>query len=148
VASLNPSWGPRRVLPERLRPAVMSLGRVGRPWDRQLGESRQAFAAFTVYLELPGPRRSAAAAARFLGRSYALMARWRRRWQWRVRARAWDMERLRNWEWEGRSLHTQATLAEIIGGPEAARFRAEQAAVRARRRRLVCAGCPFVTPSR
>jgi hypothetical protein len=139
--ALNPLWGPRRVLPEPLR-------RVARPWDHQPGESRQAFAAFTIYLKLPGPRRSAAAAARFLGRSYALMARWRRRWQWTARAKAWDMERLRNWEWEGRALETQARLAEITGGPEAARFRAEQAAVRARRRRLVCAGCPFVTADR
>ena len=105
---LNPVWGPRRVLPE-------PLWRIVRPWNRQPGESRQALIAFLAYLELPGPRRSVAAAGRTLGRSYGLMARWRRRWQWRARALAWDMERLRNWEWEARSLNTQATLAEITG---------------------------------
>ncbi len=61
------------------------------PWQRQHGESRQAFAAFSAYRGM-GPTRSTAKVAQELGKSKSLMDRWSARWQWTKRADAWDDE--------------------------------------------------------
>ena len=61
------------------------------PWQRQKGESRQAFEAFTVYRDF-GPTRSQEKVAKKLGKSNALMSRWSIKWNWVERAVSWDEE--------------------------------------------------------
>jgi hypothetical protein len=56
-------------------------------FDRQVGESEKAFAAFRVYLEL-GPQRSLALTAAKVGKSKVLMERWSRRHHWCERVAA------------------------------------------------------------
>lgn len=58
------------------------------PFDRQPGESEQAFTAFRTYLDL-GPRRSLATVGRELGKSKAMMERWSSRWSWVARVEAY-----------------------------------------------------------
>lgn len=59
------------------------------PWDRQKGESAQAFEAFELYRTL-GPDRSMRVVAERLAKSEVLMKRWSARWQWVDRCRLWD----------------------------------------------------------
>lgn len=60
-------------------------------WERQDGESAQAFQAFAVYRDM-GTERSLVKVAQTLGKSKALMERWSVRWQWVARANVWDDE--------------------------------------------------------
>ena len=60
-------------------------------WERQEGESAQAFQGFAAYRDM-GAERSLAKVAQKLGKSKALMERWSVRWQWVVRSDAWDDE--------------------------------------------------------
>jgi len=64
------------------------------PWERQRGESSQAFEAFSRYLELNSGR-SYSKLARELGKSDTLIGRWGSRWSWQSRAYAWDNELMR-----------------------------------------------------
>lgn len=59
------------------------------PWERRSGESAQAFAAFSAYLEM-GPERSLQAVSQKLGKSKALMERWSSAHGWVERCWAWD----------------------------------------------------------
>lgn len=70
-------------------------------WERQEGESAQAFQGFAAYRDM-GADRSLAKVAQKLGKSKALMERWSVRWQWVIRADAWDdeMDRLSRRELE------------------------------------------------
>ncbi len=60
-------------------------------WERQDGESAQAFQAFAEYRDM-GPDRSMAKVGQKLGKSTQLMERWSSQWHWTVRADAWDDE--------------------------------------------------------
>lgn len=59
------------------------------PWERQKGESAQAFEAFSLYLDL-GTERSIRAVSQELGKSKTLIDRWSRTNSWVERCRAWD----------------------------------------------------------
>lgn len=59
------------------------------PWERQKGESAQAFEAFFLYLEM-GASRSLRAVSQELGKSKTLIDRWSRTYKWVERCRAWD----------------------------------------------------------
>lgn len=59
------------------------------PWERQKGESRQAFQAFVVYRDM-NPKRSLRRTAQVLEKSPSLIARWSSRWFWQNRIDRWD----------------------------------------------------------
>lgn len=58
-------------------------------WERQKGESAQAYEAFSLYLEM-GADRSIRAVSQKLGKSRTLIDRWSRTCKWVERCRAWD----------------------------------------------------------
>ena len=60
-----------------------------KPWERQKGESAQAFEAFSTYLGM-GAERSTRAVAQKLGKSASLIQRWSREKDWQERVRAYD----------------------------------------------------------
>lgn len=60
-----------------------------KPWERQKGESAQAYEAFSAYLGM-GAERSTRAVARKLGKSASLIQRWSRDKEWQERVRAYD----------------------------------------------------------
>lgn len=62
-----------------------------KPWERQQGESAQAFEAFSIYLNL-GTDRSLKAVAQQLSKSLPLIKRWSREKQWQERIRSYDNE--------------------------------------------------------
>ena len=57
-------------------------------WERQPGESEEAYAAFTDYYK--NPKRSQKKTAKAVGKSDALIYRWSVRWHWTERAREYD----------------------------------------------------------
>lgn len=75
-------------------------------WERQHGETRQAFEAFVIYRDIPteyalqkpdnrrliSPTRSYDVVAKRLGKSNTLIERWGRRWHWVYRVAAFDRE--------------------------------------------------------
>lgn len=61
------------------------------PWERQEGESGKAYEAFAAYRDM-GAARTVSAVARQLRKSRALVDRWKRRWNWAERVRAYDRE--------------------------------------------------------
>lgn len=60
-----------------------------KPWERQKGESEKAFEAFAAYRDM-GEKRTFAAVAEKLGKSDTLIRRWKERWEWQERVRAYD----------------------------------------------------------
>ncbi len=67
----------------------MSKDYTENPWDRQPGESKQAFEAFNCYLMM-GTERSLRNVAEKLGKSRALMDRWSSRYKWVSRSDEYD----------------------------------------------------------
>lgn len=62
-----------------------------KPWERQKGETEQAFEAFKLFREL-GLKRSVGEVGKKLAKSRQLMSRWKSTWNWDERARAYDNE--------------------------------------------------------
>jgi hypothetical protein len=58
-------------------------------WERQPGESVQAFEAFRIYRDM-GLKRSNHAVSEQLSKSRQLISRWKAAWKWDERARAYD----------------------------------------------------------
>lgn len=68
-----------------------SLNDDGRkPYDRQPGEGDSAYYCFSVYRDHGPLARSASRVVSECGRALTLVERWRARWYWVERARAWD----------------------------------------------------------
>lgn len=57
-------------------------------WERQPGESEEAYEAFTDYYK--NPKRSQKKTSKAVGKSDALIYRWSVRWHWTERAREYD----------------------------------------------------------
>lgn len=64
------------------------------PWERQKGESEQAYAAFSLYRD-KGLDRTLISVAEELQKSYTLIRRWKDRWEWEDRAREYDNDQER-----------------------------------------------------
>lgn len=62
-----------------------------KPWERQKGESEKAFEAFAIYRDM-GEKRTFTAVAEKLQKSSSLIRRWKDRWEWVERVRAYDNE--------------------------------------------------------
>lgn len=62
------------------------------PWERQPGESEEAFVAFATYRDLESPR-SLREVAKACEKDPSLIGRWSSRYDWIVRVAAWDRQR-------------------------------------------------------
>lgn len=60
-----------------------------KPWERQKGEGEKAYEAFAVYRDM-GEKRTLTAVAEQLQKSDSLIRRWKDRWDWFERVRAYD----------------------------------------------------------
>ena len=58
------------------------MPKTDKPWERQKGESEKAYEAFAAYRDM-GEK---------LGKSDTLIRRWKVRWNWQERVRAYDNE--------------------------------------------------------
>lgn len=67
------------------------MPKTDKPWERQKGESEKAYEAFAAYRDM-GEKRTFAAVAEKLGKSDTLIRRWKVRWNWQERVRAYDNE--------------------------------------------------------
>ena len=62
-----------------------------KPWERQQGESAQAYEAFDTYLKM-GTERSCRKVAQQLSKSDTIIRRWSSAWNWQKRVRDYDAE--------------------------------------------------------
>lgn len=60
-----------------------------KPWERQKGESEKAYEAFSIYRDM-GEKRTIVAVVKRLEKSRSLIDRWKDRWEWTERVRAYD----------------------------------------------------------
>lgn len=60
-------------------------------WERQNGEGEKAFEAFVIYRDM-GQERTISAVVKQLEKSRSLIDRWKERWKWTERVRAYDNE--------------------------------------------------------
>ncbi len=81
-------------------------------WQKQPGESRQAFAAFVAFRDA-GATRSITKVAAGLSKSRGLMSRWSSRWNWHGRADAWDAHLEAEWVSEARAQRREAARRHV-----------------------------------
>lgn len=62
-----------------------------KPWERQKSESEKAFEAFRIYRDM-GDSRTLIAVAEQLQKSYTLIRRWSKAWNWSERCLEYDNE--------------------------------------------------------
>ena len=100
------------------------------PWDRQPGETDEAWEAWLVYKDQPLPR-SYRRAARHLNKSLTVIAKHGDRWGWQLRAARWDTEQQR--------VKDRAKLDELekMGREQANALRAARVALDAPSRELI-----------
>ena len=67
------------------------MSKTEKPWERQKGETEQAFEAFVIYRDL-GLKRSNHEVCQRLSKSRQLISRWKSRYEWDERVRAYDNE--------------------------------------------------------
>lgn len=70
----------------------MDVEQLPYPWERQPGESDQAWEAFTIYRDMPLGEASHRQVAAQLGKAPQLMHRWSSRWEWVERRQTWEAE--------------------------------------------------------
>jgi hypothetical protein len=68
--------------------SILSLDR--EPWERQRGESRQAYAAWEAYRDMEAPR-SYRRVAQDLHKSATLIGGWGKKWRWQARFEAYSL---------------------------------------------------------
>ena len=89
-----------------------------KPWERQKGESAQAYQAFDCYLN-QGDGRSLRRVAQELSKSDTLIKRWSSRWSWQERVRLYTNElRRQEFSAEQKAIkqmrQRQAKIAELM----------------------------------
>ena len=67
------------------------MSKTEKPWERQKGETEQAFEAFAIYRDL-GLKRSNHEVCERLSKSRQLISRWKSKYGWDERVRAYDNE--------------------------------------------------------
>lgn len=85
-------------LPEDATPAKKFV-LVGEPWERQPGETSEAYQAFKLYRDM-GVKRSNAKVAKECGKNVSLISRWSSRWHWVRRIEMYDIEQDRLYQAE------------------------------------------------
>lgn len=69
-----------------------------KPWDRQKGETHDAYTAFLAYRDSDPQQRASRIIANTLGRSKKVVERWMTEQRWRERADAWERHLFRVYE--------------------------------------------------
>ena len=67
-----------------------------KPWERQKGESAQAFEAFSTYLEM-GTDRSIRAVGQKLDKSRTQIGKWSKAWDWQERVQDYGNDKPPYW---------------------------------------------------
>jgi len=73
--------------PHRYRPVPLAEDR--RPWHRQPHETNVAFSDFMTFLTL-GEKRTLTETARIVGKSHSTISKWSAKWNWYMRAAAYE----------------------------------------------------------
>lgn len=99
-----------------------------KPWERQKGESSQAFEAFVIYCDM-GAERSLRKVAQKLGKSLTLIARWNTTWHWQDRVREYEND-LRRQEFEEQKKDYQKMQKNQLAAASALQKKAVDALVK------------------
>lgn len=86
-------------------------------WERQVGESAKAYAAFTKYRDL-AERRTMKKVAEMLQCSEQNIARWAQRWSWTHRAAEFDMVEEEKWREQASRDRVQMRRRQIALGQQ------------------------------
>lgn len=119
AGATEPTGAPRRVRVHWHSKDAPRLAADRDPWERQPGESRQAFRAFSLFLAAEPPR-TLPSVARAYAASLPLIKRWSQHWRWAEREEAWS-----------RRVQQERTDAQLaVVRAEAAELERQRAALR------------------